>query len=186
MTRRLKKIPSVSSDYELTLVDRPPPCNATYDCHVTDRPASIQPSSVDRTLDLFNAGWGFLVLRESFFGVRRFDDFQRSLGISRAILAERLKQMVEAEILERRQYQERPPRYEYVLTEKGLELYPIFIALMRWGDRWLSGPEGPPLLLTHRTCGNRTTPIMVCDQCHEPIAARDMSYAPGPGANAPG
>jgi DNA-binding HxlR family transcriptional regulator len=149
---------------------------------VASKRGSVQPSSVERTLDLFSAGWGFLVLRESFFGVRRFDDFQRNLSISRAILTDRLKAMVEAGVLERRKYQDRPERYEYVLTQKGLELYPIFIAMMRWGDRWLSGEEGPPLLLFHRTCGRQTSPVMVCDHCGEPIDARSMRYEPGPGA----
>jgi DNA-binding HxlR family transcriptional regulator len=144
---------------------------------------SVHPSSVERTLDLFSAGWGFLVLRESFFGIRRFDDFQRNLNISRAILAERLKAMVEAGVLERRRYQERPERHEYVLTQKGLELYPIFIAMMRWGDRWLSGGDGPPLVLFHETCGRQTTPVMVCEHCGEPIDAREMRYEPGPGAS---
>ncbi len=143
----------------------------------------MRPSSVERTLDLFGAGWAFLVLRESFFGVKRFDDFQRNLGVSRAILADRLKVMVEAGILERRRYQQRPDRYEYVLTEKGLELYPIFIAMMRWGDRWLAGEEGPPLLLHHTICGAQTTPVMVCDHCGEPIDARSMRYEAGPGAS---
>jgi DNA-binding HxlR family transcriptional regulator len=145
---------------------------------------SIQPSSVDRTLSLFNAGWDLQVLRESFFGVRRFDDFQRNLGVSRAILAQRLRDLVDAGILARRKYQDRPERYEYVLTEKGLDLYPVFVAMMRWGDRWLSGADGPPLVLTHERCGKQTTPIMVCEHCHEPIDPREMRYAPGPGAAA--
>jgi DNA-binding HxlR family transcriptional regulator len=149
---------------------------------VSTRRGSVHPSSVERTLDLFGAGWGFLVLRESFFGVRRFDEFRRNLNISRAILAERLRSMVDAGVLERRKYQDRPERHEYVLTQKGLELYPVFIAMMRWGDRWLAGDDGPPLLLFHERCGRQTAPVMVCEHCGEPIDAREMRYEPGPGA----
>jgi DNA-binding HxlR family transcriptional regulator len=147
------------------------------------RPGSIRPSSVDRTLDIFGVAGAFVVVREAFFGVRRFDDFQRSLGISRALLTKRLRELVAAGILERRLYQHRPDRYEYRLTEMGLDLYPVFLAMMRWGDRWLAD-DGPPLLLTHRLCGSQTAPMMVCDHCQAEIQARDMTYTPGPGAEA--
>ena len=138
-------------------------------------PASI-PNSVQETLSLFRAGWDLHVLREAFFGVKRFDDFQRNLGIGRGVLAERLRNLVDGEILERRRYQERPARFEYILTQRGLELYPIFIAMLRWGDRWLAS-ETPSLVLTHELCGRTTMPVMVCEHCNEPIDAREMRYA---------
>lgn len=138
--------------------------------------------SVGRTLQVFDDPWTFAVLREAFFGVRRFDDFAAQLDISRNVLTKRLKHLVAAGVLERRQYQDRPDRYEYRLTDRGRDLYPIFLALMRWGDRWLAGPEGVPLVLVHRLCGGTTAPNPTCDSCGEPLAARDMEYKPGPGA----
>lgn len=138
-------------------------------------------TSVDRMLDLFHAGWGFLVVREAFFGVRRFAQFQSNLGISKAILSQRLQEMVDAGVMERREYQTRPRRSEYVLTESGLELYPIFVAMMRWGDRWLDDGSGPPLLLTHDVCGRQTSGVLVCEHCGEQIDPRQMRYEPGPG-----
>src|SRR5437588_10055882 len=100
--------------------------------------------SVARTLGLVGEWWTLLVLRDSFRGVRRFDDFQRNLGIARNVLADRLATLVEAGILERRRYQERPERFEYRLTDKGRDLYPVIVTLMQWGDRWAADPSGPP------------------------------------------
>lgn len=147
-----------------------------------ERPRAIQPSSVDRTLSVFGVSGAFVIMREALFGVRRFEDFQRNLGMSRSMLAKRLRCFVEAGIFERRLYQHRPDRYEYRLTESGRDMYPIFIAMMRWGDRWMAGEEGPPLLLYHKPCGKQIMPILSCPECAKPIEARDMDYAPGPGA----
>jgi DNA-binding HxlR family transcriptional regulator len=144
--------------------------------------SAIQPSSVDRTLDIFGVRGAFVIMREALFGVRRFDDFQRNLAMSRSALSKRLRRLVDEGILERRLYQHRPDRYEYRLTERGRDMYPIFISLMRWGDRWLSAEEGPPVLLYHEPCGNQTMPVMVCEHCGEEIRARDVHYEPGPGA----
>jgi len=126
------------------------------------------------------------VLREAFFGVRRFDDFAGHLDISRNVLTKRLKHLVAQGVLEKRLYQSRPDRYEYRLTDRGRDMYPIFLALMRWGDRWLAGPDGVPLVLVHRPCGATTAPNPVCDSCGEPLQARDMDYKPGPGATGTG
>jgi DNA-binding HxlR family transcriptional regulator len=125
------------------------------------------------------------VIREAFFGVQRFDDFQRSLGIGRGVLAERLRNLVDEGILERRKYQDRPERFEYVLTDKGLDLYPIFLAMMRWGERWLDDAERTSIVLTHERCGRETLPVTVCEHCKEPVDAREMRYALAPSA-APG
>jgi DNA-binding HxlR family transcriptional regulator len=132
-------------------------------------------TSVQRTGAIFQEAGASLVLREAFFGVRRFDDFQRALGISRSVLARRLKSLVEQDILERRQYQSRPDRYEYRLTERGIELYPIFLAMKAWGDKWL-GSDGEPIVLRHERCGHDCEPRMTCDHCGAPIDAREMTY----------
>jgi DNA-binding HxlR family transcriptional regulator len=133
--------------------------------------------SVRRTLELFDEPWTFLVLREAFFGVRRFDAFQRNLGLSRAMLAKRLRGLVELGIFERRLYQHRPDRYEYRLTEMGRELYPVFIAMLQWGDCWLEpDAETAAIVLRHATCGHVAHPTMVCDHCGETIRAREMAY----------
>src|SRR3954451_14740501 len=110
-----------------------------------------QVCSVARALELVGERWTLLILRDAFAGVRRFDDFQRGLGIARNVLADRLGRLVEAEILERRRYQEHPPRDEYRLTERGRDLYPVVFSLMRWGDRH-AAPDGPPRLVLHRDC----------------------------------
>jgi DNA-binding HxlR family transcriptional regulator len=136
----------------------------------------IPVTSVWQTLSLFKAGWDLQVIREAFFGVQRFDDFQRALGIGRGVLAERLRNLVEEGILERRKYQDRPERFEYVLTEKGRDLYPIFLAMMRWGERWLDDAERTSIVLTHVPCGHQTLPVTVCEHCGQPVDAREMRY----------
>jgi DNA-binding HxlR family transcriptional regulator len=138
--------------------------------------------SVARTLEAIGEWWTLLILRDAFLGVRRFEDFQSRLGIARNILTDRLQTLVEHEILERQQYHERPDRFEYRLTEKGLDLHPILFSLLRWGDRWTAGEEGPPLVLEHRSCGHEITPILVCPACREEVNARTMRVHPGPGA----
>ncbi|HTE86492.1 MAG TPA: helix-turn-helix domain-containing protein [Dehalococcoidia bacterium] len=139
------------------------------------------PCSIARTVELLGDWWSPLVLREAFFGIRRFDDFQETLGIGRNILTRRLRRLVEAGILERRKYQDRPARFEYLLTDKGRDFFPVLAAMVRWGDRWLDGGRGAPVLLRHRDCGQLTTPELVCGECGEPIAARDIRAEPGPG-----
>ncbi|MFN8643966.1 MAG: helix-turn-helix domain-containing protein [Candidatus Binatia bacterium] len=135
------------------------------------------PCSVARTLSVIGDRWTLLVLRDAFLRTRRFEDFQRQLGITRHLLAGRLRKLVAAGILERIRYQEKPARYEYKLTEKGRDLYPVIVALLRWGDRWMSDESGPPLTLVHKSCGHTMHPTLVCPDCGEPIGARDV--APG-------
>jgi DNA-binding HxlR family transcriptional regulator len=132
--------------------------------------------SIAQTLEVVGEWWTLLILRDAFLGVRRFEEFQRDLGIARNILTDRLNRLVEHGILERRPYQTQPPRSEYRLTEKGLDLYPVLLSLMRWGDRWAAGTAGPPLTLTHRDCGHEGLPVMSCAHCGEAVAARDMSF----------
>ncbi|PEG35096.1 transcriptional regulator [Mycolicibacterium agri] len=118
--------------------------------------------------------WTFLVLRESFFGVTRFADFQRNLGVARNILSDRLGKLVDNAILLRRPYSQNPPRDEYRLTEKGLDLYGVIVALMNWADRWIV--DQPPLTLTHVTDGGAVEQSLRCAQCGEHLTVRDISY----------
>ena len=138
------------------------------------------PCSVARSWSVLGERWTMLVLRECFNRTRRFEDFQSNLGIARNILADRLATLVDEDILERRQYQERPARYEYRLTEKGLDLYPLLVAVMKWGDKWKSDNK-PPVRLVHSTCGHDADPKMVCSHCGQELAAREVRAEPGPG-----
>ena len=141
------------------------------------------PCSVARSWSVLGERWTMLVLRECFHRTRRFEDFQSHLGIARNVLTDRLSTLVDEEILERRQYQERPPRYEYRLTEKGLDLYPVLVAVMKWGDKWKSDSK-PPVRLVHKTCGHDADPKMVCSHCGQELAAREVRAEPGPGLTA--
>lgn len=137
--------------------------------------------SVARALSAVGDRWSLLILRDAFLGVRRFEQFQTDLGTTRHRLADRLRKLVEHGVLARVPYQERPRRFEYRLTEKGKDLYPVVVALVRWGDRWMAGKAGPPVELVHRSCGHAIVPTLACPDCGEAIAARDMTARPGPG-----
>jgi DNA-binding HxlR family transcriptional regulator len=139
------------------------------------------PCSLARSVDLLGDWWTPLVLREAFYGVRRFDDFQRRLGIGRNILTQRLNRLVAEGMFERQPYQDRPLRHEYVLTEKGRDFFPVVAAIVRWGDRWLAGDDGPPLLLHHTACDHDTQAEVVCSHCGEPLDVREVRGRPGPG-----
>ncbi|QUH03459.1 helix-turn-helix transcriptional regulator [Saccharopolyspora erythraea] len=139
------------------------------------------PCSIARTMDLLGDWWTPLVLREAFYGVRRFDDFQQELGIARNTLSERLRRLVEEGLLEKQQYDTAPARYEYVLTEKGRDFFGVLAAMSRWGDRWLSGEKGPPVTLHHDRCGHDSHAEVVCAVCGEPLRAEETSKRMGPG-----
>lgn len=138
--------------------------------------------SIARTLELVGERWTFLVLRDVFLGVRRFDAIQRDLGVARNVLATRLERLVAEGVLEKHPYQQRPPRHEYRLTEKGLDLWPIVVELLRWGDRHASTPAGPPIILRHRDCGGLLDEWRICENCGKPLTVRDVRAEPGPGA----
>ena len=138
--------------------------------------------SIAQSLEVVGEWWTLLILRDAFFGVRRFDDFVERLGISRNILTHRLERLVAADILERRPYDEAHGRADYVLTDKGRALWPVITALRQWGDEWIYGPGNEPLLVEHRGCGCTTTALMTCDTCGEPLDARSVRAIPGPGA----
>ncbi|WP_246797811.1 winged helix-turn-helix transcriptional regulator [Burkholderia perseverans] len=139
------------------------------------------PCSIARTLAVLGDRWTMLILRNAFYGVRRFDAFQAQLGLTRHVLADRLARLVEEGVFVRRQYQERPPRHEYRLSDKGRDLYPVLLALTAWGDRWKDEGAGPPVLLRHTHCGKLLRPVMVCSECGEPLDPRDIELLPGPG-----
>jgi DNA-binding HxlR family transcriptional regulator len=136
--------------------------------------------SIGRAMEILGERWTFLILRECFYGVRRFSDMQRNLGIARNILSGRLQNLVRAGILERRRYQEEPERFEYKLTEAGRDLYPAIITIMRWGDEHLVD-GAPPVVLRH-CCGAEAEPVLVCRHCHAEMDPRDVTPEPGPGA----
>jgi len=138
--------------------------------------------SVARTLEILSNAWTFLVVREAFFGIRRFQDFQAELGIPRATLTDCLQRLTAADIFKQIRYQTSPDRFEYRLTDKGIDLYPSFLALLRWGDRWLWRGKTPPLALFHKTCGQWIEPVTVCSGCTQVIRPEQVSYRDGPGA----
>ncbi len=140
-----------------------------------------QHCSIARTLEVVGERWTLLVLREALSGTRRFDEFQKRLGIARNVLQSRLERLVEEDVLVRRPYQERPPRYEYVLTPAGRDLLSVMIALMRWGDAHRA-PDGPPTLVTHAGCGGDVSAALTCERCGDDLTAADLDVSEGPGA----
>jgi DNA-binding HxlR family transcriptional regulator len=137
--------------------------------------------SVAQCLEVVGEWWSMLIVRDVFLGVTRFDEFQERLGISRNILNQRLNHLVDSGVLEKVPYREHPPRYEYRLTDKGRDLWPVLTALRQWGDKY-AAPDGPPLRVIHRNCGHVADATMVCSVCGEPMEARDVRAEPGPGA----
>ena len=137
--------------------------------------------SLARSLDVVGEPWTPLVVRDVWMGRRRFDEIQGNLGISRKVLTHRLDTLVAEGVLRRRLYQERPPRHEYVLTDKGEELMGVLLALISWGDRWVS-EEGAPMLIRHKRCRHTVDAEVTCSSCGEPLQAGDVHFAPGPGA----
>jgi DNA-binding HxlR family transcriptional regulator len=141
--------------------------------------------SIARTMDVVGEPWSPLVLRNIYIGINRFDQLQESLGISRKVLAERLRWLTENEVLERREYSALPPRHEYVLTAKGLELFQVLMVMVAWGDKWLAGEAGPPVLYRHHACAEIAHAELHCSACGEPMSASDIDVLPGPGAALP-
>jgi len=142
-----------------------------------------QVCSIAGALEVVGERWSLLIVRDVFLGVRRFDEIQANLGIARNVLQTRLTRLADHGVLERRLYRERPPRYEYRLTEKGLDLWPTVVALMRWGDAHAAPPGGPPVLLEHRGCGGAVDGHLMCSTCGALLSVRDVRALPGPGAS---
>jgi DNA-binding HxlR family transcriptional regulator len=150
---------------------------------VLPRAYDDQVCSLARALELVGDRWTILLIREAFMGTRRFDDYQRRLGCARNVLSDRLNRLVDEGILRKVPYQERPPRHEYRLTRKGVELWPATMTLMKWGDRYLA-PDGPPTLVLHKDCGGELDERLHCARCGVELGPSDVYAAPGPGASA--
>jgi DNA-binding HxlR family transcriptional regulator len=134
-----------------------------------------------RSLEVVGERWTLLILRDIFFGIRKFEDLHRSLGVARNILQARLELLTEEGVVEKRRYQE--GRFEYCLTKKGQELWPALMALYRWGDRHYA-PGGPPRLILHRDCGGNVTERLTCEKCGNTVRLQDVYWEWGPGAKA--
>jgi DNA-binding HxlR family transcriptional regulator len=139
--------------------------------------------SMARALDVIGDPWTPLVLRDLYLGLARFDAIASDLGISRNLLARRLDHLVAAGVVERRQYQDNPPRHDYALTEPGRDLVPILMALTAWGDRWVGPEAGPPIRFRH-ACGRVVDPLVACPACGDPFTVDSVTALPGPGGRA--
>jgi DNA-binding HxlR family transcriptional regulator len=138
--------------------------------------------SVARAVSVVGDRWTLLILRDCFLRVRRFEAFQERLGITRHILADRLRKLVKAGVLERVQYQSNPRRFEYRLTPKGLDLHPVLMGLVHWGDVHMAGKKGRPILHRHTKCDHDFDPVLACSKCGDEVTAKDVRVRPGPGA----
>jgi DNA-binding HxlR family transcriptional regulator len=147
------------------------------------RDYKTQACSIAGALEVVGERWSLLIVRDVFLGLRRFDQIQADLGIARNVLQARLQRLIEQGVLERSLYRERPPRYEYRLTEKGIDLWPVVVSLMQWGDRHATPAGGPAVVLEHRGCGGRIDAHRVCEKCRKPLGAREVRALPGPGAS---
>jgi DNA-binding HxlR family transcriptional regulator len=142
-------------------------------------PTAPPRDAVELAMDVLSDRWTFLILREAYFGVRRYGQLQRNLGIARNVLADRLRKLVEDGMFEKVRYRTDPDWYEYRLTERALDLYPVIVGLMRWADKHLAGEAGGrgdaiALELVHRTCGAPAEPYLACRACGEELHARDV------------
>ena len=143
---------------------------------------SDMPCSVAKTLDIIGEWWTLLILRDVFYGVYRFEALRSHLGISRKVLTSRLERLTDEAILEKVLYQTHPTRYEYKLTKKGLDLLPVLLTIMNWGDQWMSEPDMIPVIFVHKECGEETTPKLVCSCCGGELNEQNIYPKAGPGA----
>ena len=131
---------------------------------------------LDHVAQITGDRWASLVLRSIFTGLRKFDEICEDTAIATNILSERLNWLCQIGMLEMHPYSTRPNRYEYRLTEKAIDYYPILLMLLQWGDTYYVSPEGPPLLLTHKPCGHELTPVVVCSHCRQPVAPEEVTF----------
>lgn len=141
-----------------------------------------QVCSIARSLEVVGERWTLLILRDAVLGIDRFEEFQDSLGIASNVLSNRLKLLCDEQVLERVPDPERPGRPKYVLTDKGREIAPALIVLMKWGDHHYPTPDGPPRLTLHAGCGGNLGPDLRCDRCGERPGFGEVELPPGPGA----
>ncbi|RMF11513.1 MAG: transcriptional regulator [Alphaproteobacteria bacterium] len=120
--------------------------------------------------------WSSLILRSCFTGLNTYEEIREDTQIATNILADRLKGLCDVGLLRKQRYEDHPPRYQYRLTDKGRDIYPILLMLLEWGDRWYAAPEGPPLLLFHDDCGNPLVPEIVCSACGEPLTLGAVDF----------
>lgn len=136
------------------------------------------PCNIARSASVLGDHWNILLIRQACLGVRRFEEFQRTLGIGRNMLTVRLNGLVDRAILERVEYQANPSRSEYRLSDKGRDAYTVLAAMDAWGRRWLAGPEGTPVLFRHERCGRDMQAVVVCSECAEPLDVRQVTARP--------
>jgi DNA-binding HxlR family transcriptional regulator len=137
--------------------------------------------SIARSVDMVGEWWTLLILRDLFAGMSAYDELQRDLGIASNVLAARLQKLRDAGLVERSADPADARRWRYALTDQGRELYPVLLALMAWGDKWLAAPGQQPVLVLHRTCGQVTAAVPACSVCREPLAFEDLRFLAGPG-----
>lgn len=151
---------------------------------VLHRDYDTQVCSIARSLEVVGERWSLLIVRDVGLGIRRFDDIRRKLGIPRGVLTARLKYLTDEGVLERKQYLDHPPRYEYHLTAKGQRLWPTLVQLMMWGNEYYPEPSGPPLIIEHTGCGGHPDSHVLCDRCGTPLTPENTHSLPGPVAPA--
>jgi len=152
---------------------------------VLPRDYTAQNCSIARTLEVAGDRWTLLIVRNAFFaGITRFGDFQGRLDIARDVLAARLGRLSDDGIFERRVYQDRPVRHEYLLTDKGRDLVPVLVAMVEWGDRY-HAPDGPPRHIVHADCGGAVEQHFTCGACHADLRPQEITSRPGPGSRQP-
>lgn len=139
-----------------------------------------QECSIAASLEVVGERWSLLIIRDVLRGKRRFDQIQTSLGIARNVLTKRLNRLIETGILERRPYQTSPERFEYFLTEKGLDLWPVLMAYLEWGDKHCESEAGPPRLIVHKDCGGEVDGRRICQKCGAHLDVREAESIPGP------
>ncbi len=137
--------------------------------------------SIAQCLEVVGEWWTMLIIRDVFLGFTRFEDMCERLGISRSVLNQRLNHLVEAGVLTRVAYSDHPPRYDYRLTDKGRDLWPVLTTMRQWGDKW-AAPDGPSVEIVHKGCDHVATAELVCSECGERVGARDFRAIAGPGA----
>src|ERR1700730_15243084 len=140
-----------------------------------------QVCSVDGSLELVGERWTLLIVRDAFMGSGRFEDFRRRTGMARNVLTARLGRLVEEGVFKRVPYQEHPVRYEYRLTEKGIDLWPVIVSLLQWGDRYVY-PGRAPVQLVHKRCGGPVDDHRICETCGAKLGARDVEAREGVGS----
>jgi len=143
---------------------------------------TLPASSVTRTLSVLGDSWTLLILLNAFRGARRFGEWFGLLGIPRPVLSDRLGRLTRAKILERARYQSNPPRFEYRLSERGLDLWFFTLAIWDWEKRWVRGSAGFAFNLRHESCGHNARPLFFCARCNERVGPADVVRRPGPGA----